>query len=174
MRRLIVFVRLAILLVIAGMILFPNDACASLKANVQADFVKIEKSKHVLSLFKKGKKIAVYRVSLGRGGLGAKQCQGDKRTPEGRYKIAGRNPNSKFHLALLISYPEEKDIENARRHGVPTGGEVMIHGVGDRDGLLRSHRHYVDWTEGCIAVTNREIEEIWRAVPDGTPVEILP
>ena len=139
-----------------------------------ADRVVVHKSKREMLLYRGDAVLRSYRVALGRNPAGAKQQQGDGRTPEGAYVIAGRNPKSKFHLSLRISYPSSADRERARRNGVDPGGDIMIHGLPNGRGDLGAAHRATDWTEGCIAVTDEEIEEIWRLVADGTPVEIYP
>ena len=116
--------------------------------------------------------IRTYRVALGRNPVGPKQRQGDGKTPEGAYVIVGRNPNSAYHKSLRISYPGPADREFARRLRVEPGGDIMIHGLPNGQGWIGAGHRLRDWTEGCIAVTNDEIEEIWRLVGDGTPVLI--
>lgn len=110
-----------------------------------------------------------YRVDLGFSPDGHKQHEGDGRTPEGRYIIDRRNPNSEFHLSLGISYPNEADIAQAREMGKPPGGDIFIHG---RAGKHRGKG--TDWTAGCISVADREIEDVYAMVRDGTAVDILP
>jgi murein L,D-transpeptidase YafK len=115
-----------------------------------------------------------FRVALGRGGLGPKVQQGDGRVPEGEYTIGTRNRNSAFHLSLRISYPSPQQVRTAAARGIHPGGDIMIHGLPNgRANVGKSHR-LVDWTDGCIAVTNPEIEWLWRSVPDGTPILINP
>jgi murein L,D-transpeptidase YafK len=139
-----------------------------------ADLVIVIKSKRVMFLMKEGKILKAYRVALGKNPSGRKTSQGDGKTPEGRYYIVGRNPNSSFYKALKISYPNEKDIEQAARLKVNPGGGIMIHGLSKKVEYLGKYHIIDDWTEGCIAVTNEEMDEIWRMVPDGTTIEILP
>jgi murein L,D-transpeptidase YafK len=140
----------------------------------KADSILILKKDHVMELLADGKVIRTYHVALGRGGLAPKQREGDARTPEGRYIIDSRNATSAFHKALHISYPNAVDRKRAATLGVATGGAVMIHGLPNgRDWVGGAHRLY-DWTLGCIAVTDPEIDEIWNLVPVGTPVEIRP
>lgn len=139
-----------------------------------ADRVVINKSKRELLLFRGPKLLRSYRVALGREPAGPKMRQGDGRTPEGDYFIAGRNERSAFHRALRISYPGPADRARARRLGVSAGGDIMIHGLPNGQGAIGKAHLLSDWTEGCVAVTNPEIEEIWRLVPDGTPVRINP
>ena len=109
-----------------------------------------------------------YRVALGSDPAGHKQREGDGRTPEGRYTIDRRNPKSRYHLSLHISYPNEADRARAAALGVDPGGDIMIHGL--KDGVQPEG----DWTRGCIAVTDAEMDEIWALVPDGTAIHIGP
>src|SRR5262245_47545056 len=134
----------------------------------------VEKAARRLTLLAGGKPIRSYRISLGGNPIGAKQQEGDERTPEGLYTINARNPNSSFHLSLQISYPNAKDRARAAAAGVNPGGLIMIHGIGNGLGWLGALHRLADWTDGCIAVTNAEIEEIWELVPVGTSVEIRP
>jgi murein L,D-transpeptidase YafK len=140
----------------------------------QADRVVIEKGARTLTLFSGWRRLASFEVALGREPRGAKRCQGDNRTPEGLYRVSGRKENSDFHRALRISYPSDDDVARARAAGCDPGGDIMIHGLKpDWASLGKQHRRD-DWTRGCIAVTNEEIERIWALVPDGAEVEILP
>lgn len=145
-----------------------------LYANEMADLIVVIKSKRVMFIMKEGKIIKAYRISLGKTPVGKKTSQGDGKTPEGRYYIEGRNPNSNFYRALKISYPSEEDILKATRAGINPGGAIMIHGLSKKVEYLGKYHIIDDWTEGCIAVTNEEMDEIWRIVPDGIPIEILP
>jgi murein L,D-transpeptidase YafK len=134
----------------------------------------VDKSDRTLTLYNHGRVLKTYSVTFGRQPVGRKEREGDDRTPEGRYVIDRRNLHSRYHCALHVSYPNADDVRRARAAGVSPGGDIMIHGL--RDGfrwLGRLHR-IVDWTHGCIAVTDEEIDEIARAVPDGTPVTIQP
>jgi murein L,D-transpeptidase YafK len=140
---------------------------------ISADKVLIEKRARRLSLFSKGKKIKVYKVALGRK-AGPKEREGDNKTPEGIYTIDSRNKKSDYHLALHVSYPNEKDWERARELGVSPGGNIMIHGIKNGFGDIGSFHTGFNWTNGCIAVTDEEIAEIDKLVPDGTLVEIRP
>ena len=143
-------------------------------AQPTVDRILVLKKQHKLLLLSGDQIVKAYSVALGSGGLAPKRRQGDDRTPEGLYWIDFRNPASRFHLALHISYPDQSDIERARERGVNPGGDIMIHGLGREFKWLGSKQYLYDWTAGCIAVTDREIEEIWRLVPDRTPVEIRP
>lgn len=140
----------------------------------KADSILILKKDHVMELLAGGKVIRTYEVALGRGGLEPKQREGDDRTPEGHYTIDSRNAASRFYKALHISYPDAEDRKRAAKLGVPPGGAIMIHGLPNGMAWLGpTHRMY-DWTAGCVAVTDGEIDEIWDLVPVGTPVEIRP
>ena len=146
----------------------------ALPAGVIADRVLVEKSRRTLSLFRDGSLLKEYVVALGPHAQGPKQFEGDGRTPEGTYVIDSRKSDSAFHRALHISYPNTSDSAFAEAHQRSVGGAIMVHGIRNGLGFLgRLHRAY-DWTNGCIAVTNREMDELWRAVPDGTPIELRP
>jgi len=139
-----------------------------------ADKILIEKEERRLTLFSKGKVIKTYKIALGGNPNGPKEMQGDNKTPEGIYTIDSRNKDSRYHLSLHISYPNEKDKEHARELGVSPGGDIMIHGIKNGYSWVGDLHAKVDWTEGCIAVTDKEIEEIDRLAPNGTVVEIKP
>jgi murein L,D-transpeptidase YafK len=139
-----------------------------------ADRIVVLKAERTLRLYDGPQLLRSYSVSLGREPAGPKQQQGDKRTPEGAYHIDYRKPDSSYHRALHISYPRPDQVAAARAKGVSPGGLIMIHGLPNGAGLIGRLHLLADWTIGCIAVTNVEIEEIWRVVPDGTPIEIKP
>ena len=150
--------------------------CSSTRSNAdgsKADRIIILKSKHSMVLMSNGKPLRSYHVALGKSG-GDKERQGDHKTPEGQYVIDQKNAQSRFHLALHISYPNAADRKRAHDAGNDPGGAIMIHGVEKQFAWLDSLEHDVYWTDGCIAVTNLEIDEIWKLVPVGTPVEIKP
>jgi murein L,D-transpeptidase YafK len=140
--------------------------------SLQADKILIVKSTRTMTLFHGGKVLKTYKVALGSVPVGPKRIQRDHKTPEGSYIIDSRNEHSQFHLALHISYPSAADRQRARRLGASPGGDIMIHGL--PNGFSDSQYTRTDWTDGCIAVTNAEIEEIWRLAPVGTRVEIRP
>jgi murein L,D-transpeptidase YafK len=138
------------------------------------DQVLVVKSKRTLTLLTKGKVVRSYKVALGGDSIGAKQQQGDHKTPEGRYVLDRRNPKSRFYKSIHISYPNEQDRQRATQRGVAPGGDVMIHGLPNGFGWLGATHRTIDWTDGCIAVTDKEMDEVWDLVRDGTPVEIQP
>ncbi len=143
-------------------------------AGIAADSLVVEKSLRRLTLWSGGLPMRTYDVALGGNPTGHKQAAGDRRTPEGLYHIDARNPNSRFHLGLHVSYPNAKDVARARAHGVAPGGDIMLHGLPNGQGQVGPlHRAY-DWTNGCVAVTDQEIEELFAAVPVGTPIRFVP
>lgn len=146
-----------------------------LPRDVLADRILILKKERQMVLFSDGKPLKTYQIALGYAPEGPKRYEGDGKTPEGVYHISYKNPNSSFHLSLKISYPNAEDKARARALGRPPGGDIMIHGLPNRDRRsVEQHHPNWDWTWGCIAVNNEEIEELWRAVPVGTKIEIRP
>ncbi|MFQ6551468.1 L,D-transpeptidase family protein [Aestuariibius insulae] len=141
-------------------------------ASEQADAIHVDKSERRMDLLRGGEVIETYRVALGFTPEGHKRQEGDGRTPTGTYEIDWRNAQSIAHLSLHISYPNEADRAWAAERGVDPGGDIMIHGVMNGYRMLGPLLRYVDWTWGCIAVTDREMREIWSLVPDGTPIVI--
>ena len=139
-----------------------------------ADKVLIEKKERRLTLLSKGEVIKTYKIALGGNPVGPKERQGDNKTPEGTYIIDSRNGDSGYHLSLHISYPNEKDKMRAKELGVSPGGDIMIHGIKNGFSWVGTSHAEVDWTKGCIAVTDEEMEEIDKLVPNGTIVEIRP
>jgi murein L,D-transpeptidase YafK len=123
---------------------------------------------------REGKLLKSYRVALGRNPIGPKQQEGDMKTPEGLYTIDYRNPTSDYHLSLHISYPSVEDVARAQARDVNAGFDIMIHGLPNGRGWIGAFHRRQDWTAGCIALTDAEIEELWRVTPDGTTVEIRP
>ncbi len=146
---------------------------ASSSADQRADRIVINKAQRELLLYQGGRVIRSYKVALGNP-IGPKTRRGDRKTPEGAYTISGKNAASSFHRSLRISYPNAADRERARKLGVNPGGDIMIHGLPNGQGYIGAAHRLADWTDGCIAVTDAEIEEIWRLVPNGTPVQINP
>jgi murein L,D-transpeptidase YafK len=143
-------------------------------AEERVDKILVEKAARRMTLLKHGQPLRAYDVALGSTPLGHKQQEGDGRTPEGHYLLDFKNARSRFHLSVRISYPSAEDREAARRRGVPAGGDIMIHGLPRGLGWLGSLHRMRDWTDGCVAVTNQEMEEIWALVATGTMVEIRP
>ena len=150
----------------------PLGACAQSKfrnySGPPVTSVLVYKGQRRLHLMSGSEALRSYRIELGFAPVGPKRQEGDGRTPEGSYVIDRRNPNSQYHLSVGISYPDEEDKARAAAMGVPPGGDIFIHGT------PREKRGQDDWTAGCIAVSNREVEDIYAMVRDGTPVHLFP
>lgn len=143
-------------------------------ALAQVDLVRVDKSERKLELLENGKVIREYKIALGDNPEGHKQQEGDERTPEGRYTLDYRNPNSHYFKSIHISYPNAADKANAKAKGVNPGGLIMIHGQPNRFPDISPVVQQFDWTDGCIALSNKNMQELWDLVKDGTPIEISP
>ena len=165
------FIRIASLM----LILFVT-ACASQPPMPRADLVLVEKSQNKMYLIDNGEVMKEYKISLGSNPIGDKIHEGDMRTPEGNYYIEYRNDQSKFYKSLKISYPDANDSAQAYAQGLSPGGDIVIHGLpnGVRDRDIKGELYPLNWTEGCIAVKNKEMDEIWQLVDVYTPIEIRP
>ncbi|HWY08339.1 MAG TPA: L,D-transpeptidase family protein [Candidatus Acidoferrales bacterium] len=161
------------ILLIAGMSVGVASRLSAQGAT-KVDRIVIEKSKRTLTLTAGTKTLKTYKVALGGQPVGPKDRQGDHKTPEGVYSVDAKNPSSQFYKALHISYPNQADRTNARKLGVSPGGDVEIHGLGAKWGWIGAKHRLTDWTDGCIALTNEEIDEIYPLITVGTPVEIRP
>jgi murein L,D-transpeptidase YafK len=153
---------------------FAVQGFAATPTQPRADKIIILKSAHTMTLLRGDKVLKTYKVALGTVPIGPKRVEGDHKTPEGSYTIDAKNPQSQFHLSLHISYPSAADRLSAQKLGARPGGSIMIHGLAKQFAYLGPLHRQVDWTDGCVAVTNAEIEEIWKLVPVGTRVEIRP
>ncbi len=139
-----------------------------------ADHVIVRKGERRLELLRNGEVFNSFPIALGGAPEGHKEREGDQRTPEGTYRLDLRNPNSAFFLAMRVSYPNEEDIRRARARGLNPGNNIMIHGLPNELRYPSRHYLYEDWTDGCIAVSNSAMIDIWLSVPDDTPITILP
>ena len=142
--------------------------------SIGADRVVVYKRERKLVLLSQGKELRSYKVALGGEPVGPKTRQGDHRTPEGFYILDSRNPNSHFYKAFHISYPNAQDIAAAKKLGVSPGGDIMLHGLPKEYAWVGKAHTLHDWTDGCVAVTDAEMDEIWKLVRVGTPIEIKP
>lgn len=155
----------------------PQSAIASSTVEASlplADRVVVRKGERKLLLMRGSDVLRTYRIALGARPEGHKEFEGDYRTPEGKYRLTRRNPNSEYFLSIQIDYPNERDIAKARRQGLRPGGAIMIHGQPNTPRKPRDYYSNVDWTEGCIAVSNSDMVEIWLMTPPDTPIEITP
>ena len=163
------------LYIITPFFLFANTAPLSKPQNLTADLVTVIKSERKMYLSCKGKILKKYDIALGKSPIGPKKVLGDKKTPEGKYKLDYFKENSSFYKALRISYPNRSDYKNARKLGKSPGGAIMIHGQPNNRKIKKSFfQRYNDWTAGCIALENDEMEEVLRLVNVGTPIHIKP
>jgi murein L,D-transpeptidase YafK len=162
-----------VLLALLWSVTFAADQRAAF-ATPTVDRIVVAKADRTMTLMQNGKAFKTYKVALSREPVGPKEREGDHRVPEGMYTIDSKNAHSRFHLALHVSYPNAADRERAGKLGVKPGGNIEIHGLGNTYGWVGSLQRQIDWTDGCIAVTNSEIDEIWSMVPVGTPLEIRP
>jgi murein L,D-transpeptidase YafK len=170
MRKILIIL---IVLIIAGLGIFAfSQTDKPLDKSAIIDKIIVEKSKRKMFVYSNGELLKTYKISLGKKPTGTKEFEGDNKTPEGLYFINDKNPNSKFHKNLGISYPNEKDIENSKKTGQKPGGQIKIHGLNNKYNWIGKAHLLMDWTAGCIAVTNNEIDELYNAVPIGTQIEI--
>jgi len=175
MKKILVFIFILLLLVGAGFI-YKSSAQESIKLPDGAVIDKIEilKSARKMNVYQNGKILKTYKIALGTNPIGPKEFQGDGKTPEGKYKVDGKNPNSLYHKNLGVSYPNEDDTARAKKLGKSPGGDIKIHGIGKTFGYLGAAHALTDWTLGWIAVTNEEIDEIYAHTPVGAEIEIKP
>lgn len=171
MKKWIIYTLLLVPGIALAYYLFPEKG---LPADVKIDKLVVIKSRRIMQAYAGGKVIRTYRVSLGKQPLGDKQYEGDARTPEGSYTINGRNPNSGFHKNLGISYPNAQDRKEAAAKGLKPGGEIKIHGLRNDRGFIGKFHRFIDWTDGCIAVTDQEVDELYQHVSIGTLIVIKP
>jgi murein L,D-transpeptidase YafK len=162
--------RLAALLVTAGLLV----AAPVVAQAEKADLVRIVKSERRLYLMKNGKEVDSFHATFGADPKGHKQRRGDERTPEGRYTLSYKNPHSSFYRSIHISYPNARDREKARTMGVDPGGDIMIHGQKNGVEWLTPLSQLFNWTDGCVALTNADMDRVWDSVDAGTPIEIYP
>lgn len=159
---------------VIGLGLYAHLPRMPLPPGTRADLIEVRKGERRLTLWRDGAVLRTYDIALGREPVGAKAREGDLRTPEGDYRINWRNPNSGYHLSLHISYPDAADRARAAAGGFSPGGAIMIHGLRNGLGWIGRLHRLRDWTAGCIALTNAELDELWRVVPDGTRIRIRP
>lgn len=165
--------RILLTVIIIGLIYYflPETG---LPTDIKIDKLIVTKGQRTMEAYSNGQLVKTYKISLGRNPLGDKQHQGDKRTPEGEYTISEKNPNSGFHKNLGVSYPNTTDKKEAQQLGLDPGGEIKVHGLRNGFGFIGKFHRLFNWTAGCVAVTDDEIDELYRAVDLGTPIIIKP
>lgn len=169
--------RVILLALLAALVAIPAHAdlfATPARSFETADRAVLRKAERRLFLYRNGQELKSYRVSLGLRPTGDKQQEGDFRTPEGRYSLTRRNPDSEFFLSIQVSYPDTKDIAAARKNGVAPGGLIMIHGLPNIMKYPRERYLSTDWTDGCIALSNEDMLEVWLLTRPDTPIEITP
>jgi murein L,D-transpeptidase YafK len=175
--RLLVLAALAITPLVTQADTLPQASQVAIRSTENlpvVDKIVVHKSDRKLELMQHGTVVRTYKVALGLNPIGTKERSGDFRTPEGSYRLIRRNPRSDFFLSMQVSYPNETDLKHAKRNHWDTGGSIMIHGLPNQLKHDPSYYESRDWTDGCIAVSNSDMLEIWLLVPDNAPIEILP
>jgi len=172
MKRKLIFI-LILTITVIGFFAY-SQADKPLDKSVAIDKIIVEKGKRKLNLYSNDKLIKTYSISLGRNPKGDKEFEGDKKTPEGQYFINDKNPNSGYYKNLGISYPNNQDIEKADKLGKNPGGQIKIHGLKKGLGWIGKTHLLMDWTAGCIGLTNNEIDDLYEVIKIGTPIEIKP
>lgn len=172
--KIIKIIVLLISFLFVGLLIYYFYPEGKLPKSAQVDSIIIYKSKRELLVYSKGKLLKKYKIALGRNPIGAKAFEGDRKTPEGIYYINDKNPTSGWHKNLGISYPNAVDRKRAKQLGKATGGDIKIHGLQNKRGFVGKFHRWKDWTLGCIALTDNEVDELYRAVKIGTPIEIKP
>ena len=159
-------------LIISGIIIYYFYPITKISDNITIDKIVVFKSEHKLFAYSKNQLVVIYKVAIGKNPIGAKEYEGDLKTPEGLYIINSKNPYSGYHKNLGISYPNNNDIKKARQLGKPAGGDIKLHGLKNGQGYIGKFLRWKDWTNGCIALTNSELDELYNHTPIGTSIEI--
>lgn len=170
MKKVLLFL---VLISVSGLIynIYPEN---KLPSDVQVDSLVVFKSQHKMLAYQQGQLLKTYKVSLGDDPSGHKVFEGDEKTPEGLYSINTKNDKSGYHKNLGISYPNAQDIKHAKSIGKSPGGDIKIHGLRNGFGLINKFQRWFNWTNGCVALTNPEIDELYRSVELGTRIQIKP
>ena len=164
-----IYVVLTIIFIVAVYYFYPEKKLPKEKI---IDKIEVFKSKREMLVYSEGRLLKTYKISLGKKPIGHKEFEGDFKTPEGIYEINAKNPNSGYHKNLGISYPDEKDKEHAKALGKSPGSDIKIHGIRNGSGYISKFQRWKDWTAGCIAVTNEEVDELYDRVKIGAKIEI--
>lgn len=165
---------LLIPMLLAGLLIYNYYPEKKLPENIEVDFLIVKKSKHELLAYSNGHLLKIYRVSFGNNPIGHKEFEGDEKTPEGIYFINAKNDKSGYYKNLGISYPNTKDLDHAKEIGKSSGGDVKIHALKNGRGFINKFQRWYNWTNGCIALTNSEIDELYANVHIGTKIKIDP
>jgi murein L,D-transpeptidase YafK len=160
------------ILIIVGLGIYYFYPIQKIPNGITIDKILVLKSNHKLLAYSNGRLIVTYKIAIGKKATGDKEYEGDMKTPEGFYTINDKKPNSEFHKNLGISYPNQDDIAQTKQFLKPVGGNIKIHGLKTGQGYLGRFHRWRDWTNGCIALTNEEIDELYSHTPIGTQIEI--
>ncbi len=171
MKKNTVLVLLVLVLAVIGYAMYPSE---KLPAGVRIDKLEVYKANRLLVAYADGKAVKKYAIALGGNPAGHKQIEGDSKTPEGTYTINDKNPNSDYHKNLGVSYPNAQDQATAQKMGKSAGGDIKLHGLRNGTGWLGRWHRALDWTQGCMALTDDEIDELYAHTPVGTPIIINP
>lgn len=174
LKKILLFLFVFALLAGAALSAYYSFPITPLPDGTKADSVVVVKHKRTLDLYFEGDRIRSYKISLGREPKGDKRCQGDLKTPEGKYALDWKNPQSCCHLSIHVSYPDGTDRKEAAKAKCSPGGDIMIHGIPPKYSKVGRFHRFFDWTEGCIAVTNAEMDQIYKAISPGALIEIKP
>lgn len=163
------------LMLLVGLMVYYFYPGSKIPKDKTVDKLIVYKSKRSMEAWSGNERLKIYRIALGKNPIGHKQFEGDNKTPEGVYHINDRNPNSDYHKNLGVSYPNERDKAYAEKHGKAAGGHIKIHGLRNGNaGYIGKFHRLKDWTAGCIAVTNNEVDELYTAVKQNAVIEIHP
>lgn len=170
-KKLLIFIPVLLIAIFAGYNFYPEP---ELPAGKEIDSLIVFKANRQLLVYSKGELLKTYKIALSDKSIGGKEIEGDRKTPEGIYYITDKNPNSGYHINLGVSYPNKEDIERAQKLGKPPGDNIKIHGIRNGMGFLGKFHRWRDWTLGCIALTDAEIDELYNSVKVGAKIEIKP
>jgi murein L,D-transpeptidase YafK len=162
------------LTLIASLVIYYYYEGGKIEKGIKIDKIVVNKSTRELNTYSKGDLIKTFKVSIGKNAIGKKEFEGDYKTPEGLYSISNKGPHKLYHKYLYVSYPNKNDILNAKKLHKNVGGQILIHGLHKSYKVLGNFHRFVDWTKGCMGLTNHEIDELYDAVAVGTPIQINP
>lgn len=165
---------ISLILLSCSLLIYYFYPIQKIPAGISIDKITVYKSKHILEAYSNNQMIVTYKIAIAKKPVGAKEYQGDLKTPEGIYTINDKNPNSSYYKNLGISYPNAQDIEHAKKLGKPTGGDIKIHGLKNGQGYIGKFLRWKDWTNGCIALTDEEVDELYEHVLIDAVIEINP